>query len=475
MDEREGEGEGAAGTIWLDVEDFFDYFVANPRPSGIQRLQFEIMTALREGEAAERIRFVRHAPGEPLGVREIGWDDVVAMLRRSLVVTRPSRQPEVGSERRVNAKRLISSLPDHMREPLFRAGLLHSAAGRNWRELRRVLQQRRTAAPPPPPPSRSGIEAPLRPGNVLLVLGAPWAVPGQGALLRTLKERSGVTAHLLLYDLIPVRHPEWCTRHAVSLFTTWLEESLPLFDRILAISRHTAADVEAYAAERGLRLPGPVRPIPIGTGFAAAPGEQSPAPAGLPAPGSYVLFVSTLEARKNHALAVRVWRSLVDEVRAGRRPPSSVPTLVFAGRVGWMVADLLQQLDNMRWLGGRIRLIHDPTDAELEALYRGCLFTLFPSFFEGWGLPVTESLSFGKPCLASSATALPEAGGALGRYFDPGDAGSALREIALLLDSPDELSAWQDRVAREFRPTLWAETARAVLEALATPVHKAVP
>ena len=128
-----------------------------------------------------------------------------------------------------------------------------------------------------------------------------------------------------------------------------------------------------------------------------------------------------------------------------------------------MVSDLLRQLENTRWLGGRVRLIRDPSDTELRALYDGCLFTLVPSWFEGWGLPVSESLAAGKPCLASSATALPEAGGALCRYFDPGSANAAFQQVAALLDAPGELLAWQERVRREFRATSWDVAARCVL------------
>ena len=170
-----------------------------------------------------------------------------------------------------------------------------------------------------------------------------------------------------------------------------------------------------------------------------------------------------MEPRKNHELAVRVWRKLDDEIRAGTRHPETVPTLVFAGKPGWLVADLLAQLDAMHWLDGRIRLLRDPSDAELRALYEGCLFTFIPSWFEGWGLPVSESLALGKPCVASSATAIPEAGGALCRYFDPGDLGAAHRIVAALLDDREALAAWQDQVVREFRRTAWAETAAAVL------------
>ncbi len=462
---------GSQPSIWVDVEDFFDYFAFNPRPSGIQRLAFEIKRELHASLGASgRLRFVRRGPGGTGALlQEAPWAEVAALIDEAQH-TKPKRTaPPPRLAARQGAKQALNRLPAHLREPLFRAAILQSQAGRNWQELREALGN--PARPPRRTPlaaatKTDGFKNLVRPGDHFLVLGAPWAVPGFPALLAELKQRYGLRVALLFYDLIPARRPEWCTPGAVALFDDWLEATLPLCDTLMAISRYTAHDVEAFAQERAIPIAGPVRPVPVGAGFGPAEAPAGPRPLGLPQPGHYVLFVSTLEARKNHALAVRVWRKLADEVRAGVRAAESVPELVFAGRVGWMVADLMQQLDNSAWLGGRVRLVRDPTDIELRALYEGCLFTLFPSLFEGWGLPVTESLAQGKPCLAASTTALPEAGGALCRYFDPEDAGSAHRAVAALLDDRPGLTAWQDQVRREFRPTPWAETARAVLAEL---------
>ncbi len=462
---------GSQPSIWVDVEDFFDYFAFNPRPSGIQRLAFEIKRELQGMLGGTgRLRFVRRGPGGTGALlREVPWAEVAAAIddAQDIRPRRLAQPPRLAG--REDAKQALNRLPAHLREPLFRAAILQSQAGRNWQELRDALGRRKPVPRLEPP--RATAEADIfkelvRPADHFLVLGAPWAVPGFPALLAALKQRYGLRTALLLYDLIPARRPEWCTRGAVALFDDWLEATLPLCDTLMAISRYTAGDVEAFARERGIPLAGPVRPVPVGTGFGGLDAVTGPRPPGLPQPGHYVLFVSTLEARKNHALAVRVWRKLADEVRAGVRVAASVPELVFAGRVGWMVADLMQQLDNSAWLGGRVRLVRDPTDAELRALYEGCLFTLFPSLFEGWGLPVSESLAQGKPCLAAGTTALPEAGGALSRYFDPEDAGAAHRAVAALLDDRAGLAAWQQQVRREFRPTPWSDTARAVLAAL---------
>jgi glycosyltransferase involved in cell wall biosynthesis len=211
-------------------------------------------------------------------------------------------------------------------------------------------------------------------------------------------------------------------------------------------------------------------PIPVGTGFKESYAAERRSTDGtvssrLPAPNSYVLMVSTIEPRKNHILLFRVWRRLMEDMRA-----SSVPTLVFAGRVGWLVSDLMEQLHNSSFLDGKIIVIESPTDEELEALYGGCLFTLFPSFYEGWGLPVTESHAFGRPCIISKTSSLPEAGGSLARYIDPDNTTDAYRVIRETIQDQAGLREWRDRVRREFKPVEWSQSARAVFKALDTTI-----
>jgi glycosyltransferase involved in cell wall biosynthesis len=181
-------------------------------------------------------------------------------------------------------------------------------------------------------------------------------------------------------------------------------------------------------------------------------------PAGLQ-PGGYVLLVSTIEARKNHLLAFRLWRRLL-----AANPPDRVPTLVFAGRVGWLVADLMQQIANAGSLGGKLLVIGELDDATLAALYRGCRFTLFPSLYEGWGLPVTESLGYGRVCLASDRASVPEAGGDFCAYYDPDNLSEATAVVQRALDHPEWIAELEARIADEFRPTPWAVTAHAILD-----------
>jgi glycosyltransferase involved in cell wall biosynthesis len=199
--------------------------------------------------------------------------------------------------------------------------------------------------------------------------------------------------------------------------------------------------------------------IPIGTGFNHT--TSAPIlPSGLSA-GGYALFVSTIEARKNHILAFRAWRRLLEEL-----PADQVPTLVFAGRTGWMVGDLMQQIQNAGNLGGKLVHVEAPDDATLTALYQGARFTLFPSLYEGWGLPVSESLSFGKVCLAASTTSVPEAGGEFCLYHDPDSVTEAVALYRRAITEPGLIQNLEARIRSEYRPTPWSATARAVLDAL---------
>ena len=497
-------------TVWFDVEDLVHYFGSgNKRISGIQRLSFEIFRAAKalEGEGTP-IGFVRHGV-KPNALIPVAWADLLADFGGDGPASPPRTVPDpdidtpppppvVVADRprslpRRLARRAVDRLPPEVRRPLvlatvmqlqvfgslarFGAGLtvyLASYPVRRALEGSRRLAIKLADRPRAPAaltnPAPGSFDSLARPGDTLLVLGAPWNRERYSDTARWLRDERRIRFGVLVHDLVPIRHPEWCHRGVPRQFREWYADVLPFCDVVFANSRHTAADVEAWARESGMVLNGRVQPVPVGSGF----GDPAPAAphAGLPPPGDYVLFVSTMEARKNHALLVRIWTKLLDAVADGSRPAASVPDLVFAGRIGWLVADLLAQLDNTKWLAGRIRFVPDPTDAELRALYAGCLFTVFPSLHEGWGLPVTESLALGKPCLVSNAASLPEAGGPLCRYFDPENLESAFAAVTSVLDDRPGLLAWETTIRAVFRPTPWTTTARALLQALDEPLTR---
>ena len=457
----------ASRSLWFDVEDLFAYTAR--RPTGIQRLAFEVYREVwSQHGGSGRVGFVRHHPAGH-GFVAIDWPTLQARFDELTAdppenaAPAPQPPPPGGHTGLVTAA--IRWLPERARKAALDMVIAQIAALRGLSDIVRALIHKPKAANEPAPAAwtTSSPEMHFASNDVLLCLGSPWIWPHYGELIMRQQARYGVEFALLVYDIIPLRRPEWFDGGLNDRFRACMDRLLPLADKVFAISRATADDVYAYAWEHELHLAEPVRVLPIGAGF----GQTSPVslssarPADLPLPGRYALIVSTIEARKNHALLFRVWRRLLEET-----PRTAVPTLVFAGRVGWLVDDFMRQLENSGWLGGKIVFIEDPSDETLAHLYKGCLFTLFPSHYEGWGLPVSESLAFGKPPVISDKTSLPEAGGDLARYFDPDNLHDAYRVIRGVIEDPVGLRDWQARVVRDYQAPTWAATADALLRGL---------
>ena len=475
------------GTLWVDIEDLIQYMGFHARPSGIQRVVLEISRALHARRGASgMVRFVRYDSVND-SFRSVEWADFETVF--SALVQEPVGRP--GMRIAQNAlpypalRRLVRGvlrrLPESLHFQVRNALIAQERAFRAWARLLRAsvrdLSRRSrqlihklgrsnaSATESDDPASRMtelSFAAAVAPGDTLLTLGAFWSNPNYPALLKKHRTRFGLRYALLIHDIIPLRRPEWCERDVTSTFRECFDRIMPLCDVVLTVSEATAADIVAYTRKHRIALPGPVVPIPMGSGFGPEhPMALSPRTDRLPPAGSYVLFVSTIEARKNHALLFRVWRRLLEEL-----PTDAVPKLVFAGRIGWLVDDLMRQIANADYLGGKIIILENPDDTELAALYQGCQFTVFPSLYEGWGLPVTESLSFGKPCLIADRTSLPEAGGDLVRRFDPDDLHATYAAIRDVILDPKGLARWEENIRREFRPVSWTASAEALLAAL---------
>ncbi len=264
------------------------------------------------------------------------------------------------------------------------------------------------------------------PGDILAILGAAWSTPATFVGIDRFR-RAGAHVFVLIYDLIPLLLPN-VPEIASDQFRTYLEWVCLLADRAAFISESAKSDFDAMTSGRAYRPAlGAALGLPPGllpTSFAADEVESA-----RPWPKPYALVVGTIEARKNHLTALHAWRELSD-----RLGPESVPDLLCAGRVGWGAAQFLRELNEDPVLREKVHLpTHDVSDADLYRLYRDCEFTIFPSLAEGWGLPVSESIAFGKPVICSDAGPLPEAGGAAAIYVTPGDPHELANAVQTLL------------------------------------------
>jgi glycosyltransferase involved in cell wall biosynthesis len=246
-------------------------------------------------------------------------------------------------------------------------------------------------------------------------------------------QRGGVRS-TMIHDLVPLHHPEWVHARTRRMHGAKYRHAAETCDVVIVNSRYTGDDVAATLG---------VPPERIHVAYPGIEAQFVPdgerADLGRP----YVLTVATLEPRKNLATLVAAYRQLDDEL-----------ALAVAGGEGWGEQPLLD-------VEGIIRLGYTPPD-ELPGLYRAAAAFVYPSLYEGFGMPVVEAMACGVPVVASSHASLDEACGDAAIRADPLDADAIASAIRSAIERRDELVPRGLAHARSFT---WLANGRAHLAA----------
>lgn len=266
---------------------------------------------------------------------------------------------------------------------------------------------------------------------------SPAAVPPLGR-----GQRLVVTVH----DIAFLVHPELFSVRWRVMFRAGFMRAVRTADALIAVSEHTARELVRRTSVDARR----VHVVPLA---ASLPDEASDVGKtlerlGIEAP--YLLFVGTLEPRKNLPRLVRAYRRI-----ASLGVPHS---LVLAGGLGWRHERLLGEI---RVPGpGRLVLAGHVGARDLDALYRGADAFVYPSIYEGFGLPVLEAMARGTPCVVSSSSSLPEVAGEAALYADPRSVGELAEAMARLVSDAELAGRLSDAGRRRASRFSWEETAR---------------
>lgn len=288
--------------------------------------------------------------------------------------------------------------------------------------------------------------AQMVPGSVFYDIDAVWGSRPQRSWLYPALRQRGVLIATFVHDIIPINEPQYCYPDTVCQFMNYTGAVLSWADGIFVSTQATAHVVQALQD----RVGSPAIPISVtglGADFAktATKGEVSPDVMRQVRGKPYILLVSTLEPRKNH-------RVLLDAFEQGVFDTGAL--LVFAGRVGWGVEDLQKRIRSHPLLGKQLFHFSGQNDATIDYLYRHAFLTAYPSFDEGFGLPIIESLERGVPVVASRRAVLEEVGKEYCMYCDPDSPAEWAELFSRLLRNPAEITAWRNRL-REFHAPTW--------------------
>lgn len=331
--------------------------------------------------------------------------------------------------------------------------LIDRLAGEKHLARFRTADGRRIAAPA----FRTIAAEPVVPGkgDTVFTVQAEWTHTNIAAIAAMKGER-GFRYVAFCHDLIPLRHPEWVEAGEAEAFRAYYEVAIDVADRFLAPSRHVASDLARYAAERGIAVPD-IRVTPLGADIGS---ELGPALAALPdglEHHRYVLYVSTIEPRKNHGMLGRAWRRLIEDGTVDRHRLR----LVLVGRMGYRAKEIRASLDEL----AGVTVIENASDDVVRTLYASAAICVYPSLDEGFGLPPIEALGFGRPIAASAAGSMPEVLGDRAVLLDPDNDLAWADCIRAWIDRPDEREAFAASARLRYRPLDWDAAAGAIFDA----------
>ena len=258
---------------------------------------------------------------------------------------------------------------------------------------------------------------------------------------------------LTIHDVSYERQPQWYPYRRDWARRAFYRRSAAAASHILTVSRFSATEIAAAYRIPMERMT--VTPLGVDEAFAPDPGVPLELPAGLTPP--YVLHVGDLHERRNLPM-------LVEALLAARRAGAEPLSIAFAG-TDRGVGDTLRRLATQAGAADALVLLGSVTERRLRALYRGAAALVYPSLYEGFGLPLIEAMACGTPVIASRVTSIPEVVGDAGVLLDPENVGAwtaAILEVANDEHVRARLRAAGLRRAAEFT---WERTARLTLEA----------
>lgn len=259
-----------------------------------------------------------------------------------------------------------------------------------------------------------------------------------------------------LYDLSFLVHPEWTTEENRSGCFDGVFNASIYADFIIAISdcsrNHFLEVFPHYPANR-------IAVIYPANRF--APSAGVPMPKNLPPPlrRPFWLSVGTLEPRKNHKKLIQAYSLL--KAKHGQNYP-----LVLAGARGWLMHDFEKELESLN-LTQDVIILGYTDDQTLQWLYQNCFAFVYPSLFEGFGLPVLEAMSLGAPIISSRGSSIPEIVDQAGILVDPTNEREIFAGMEELMNDPNLRSKLSEKSRQQASKFIWKSSASLMIDCYA--------
>jgi glycosyltransferase involved in cell wall biosynthesis len=259
---------------------------------------------------------------------------------------------------------------------------------------------------------------------------------------------------VVVHDLGFLLHGEYLTEHDRSYYRRMVPRSIRRADRVVAVSRSVLGElVERFGVrEQDVTVIAPA--VDAGSFKPRSQAEIERVMSAYDLRGPYILYAGTLEPRKNIVGLLDAYEALAPDLR-GRFQ------LVLVGGKGWLDADIERRLGELSELA--IVTTGYVPDADLPALYSGASLFVYPSFYEGFGMPPLEAMACGTPVITGNSSSLPEVVGEAAIKIPAGDTRALSDSIERVLGAPSLAAAMRERGLRQSQSFTWERSAELLL------------
>lgn len=267
----------------------------------------------------------------------------------------------------------------------------------------------------------------------------------------------------IIHDVIPILYPSFTSLKFLNQMESFFEKFHDKIDLYLANSKHTEKDLKEFLASKyGIADP---KTAVIKWGFSIT--DSSNAIYDVPLiGGNYIMYVSTFGPRKNHIKLFEAWSEIV---KSGK---SDGWKLICVGQKDKKYSEPENYIQkNLVHLGSTIQLLHHIGGDAIINLYKNCRFTVYPSLYEGYGMPIAESIYYGKVCITSNVSSMPEVGGEYADYINPESTDEIRDKILHYITNPDALARRENEV-KNAHITTWAEASQYMVKTVESLLNK---
>lgn len=295
-------------------------------------------------------------------------------------------------------------------------------------------------------------------GNIFFELDSVWNSPYKRSILLPKLKKGGVKIAVYIYDIIPVTNPEFCYDETIFQFMNYLGAALQYADILIASAQSTLDEVYKLMDELELQhIPGYYSWL--GSDFCGGKEidvDVIPEKVKAAVSSKYVLCVGTVEPRKNHKFLLDVFEKKLFDKGIN---------LIIAGKMGWNVEDIEKRIKENDYFEKNLFHFNGLSDMAIEFLYKNAFMLAFPTYNEGFGLPIVEALERGTPVIASDIPVLREVGKDYCEYFELNNVNEFCNKVSLYLEDGEKYQALKEKVMT-YKSFSWQETAARIIQAL---------